>query len=101
MPVWLIPMAYVAAAFIASATVPRLEHAFFASYVNGIAVASALSFLSAIASGMIALTAIVFSIAYITIQFNAIAYSPRLALWFARDRQMLHDLGLFMATFIF
>jgi len=47
------------------------------------------------------LTAIVFSIAYITVQFNAIAYSPRLALWFANDPRIFHSLGLFIATFIY
>jgi len=100
MPVWLIPMVYVAAAVLGSVTLPRLEHAFFASYFNDVSVNSALAFLSAIASGMMSLTAIVFSIAYITVQFNAIAYSPRLALWFARDRGIFHTCGLFMATFI-
>ena len=50
---------------------------------------------------MMALTAIIFSIAYITVQFNAIAYSPRLALWFANHPRMLHALGMFMATFIY
>jgi uncharacterized membrane protein len=62
---------------------------------------SALAYLSAIASGMMALMAIVFSIAYITVQFNAIAYSPRLALWFANDPRLFHALGLFMATFLY
>jgi uncharacterized membrane protein len=38
---------------------------------------------------MMSLTAIIFSIAYITVQFNAIAYSPRLALWFADDPRTL------------
>ena len=69
--------------------------------MNNVAVGSALATLGAIASGMMALTAIIFSIAYITVQFNAIAYSPRLALWFANHPRMLHALGMFMATFIY
>jgi uncharacterized membrane protein len=50
---------------------------------------------------MMSLTAIIFSIAYITVQFNAIAYSPRLALWFASNPRVFHALGVFMATFIY
>jgi uncharacterized membrane protein len=99
--IWFIPMAYVAGAIAGGVSLPRLEHQFFPSYLNDISVNSALAFLSSIASGMMALTAIVFSIAYVTAQFNAIAYSPRLALWFARDRVMFHTFGLFMATFIY
>lgn len=100
MPIWLIPMVYVAVAVIGGFALPRLEHAYLASYLNDVSVNSALAFFSAIASGMMALTAIVFSIAYITVQFNAVAYSPRLALWLAQDRGMFHTFGLFMATFL-
>jgi uncharacterized membrane protein len=35
------------------------------------------------------------------VQFSAIAYSPRLALWIARDRVIWHALGVFTATFIY
>jgi uncharacterized membrane protein len=101
MPNWLIPTLYAAMALAGSFILPRLEHAYLASYLNGIAVASALAYLSAVASGMMAFTAIVFSIAYMTVQFNSVAYSPRLALWFVNDRRMFHALGLFMATFLF
>lgn len=101
MPNWLVPTVYAAVAIIAGGIVPRIEHAYLLSYLNDIAVNSALASLSAVASGMMALTAIVFSIAYITMQFNAIAYSPRLALWFADDPRMFHALGLFMATFLY
>ena len=39
--------------------------------------------------------------AFVMVQFNAIAYSPRLVLWFARDRMLFHALGAFAATFIY
>src|SRR6185312_16080482 len=100
-PTWLIPTLYAAAALASGFILPRIEHAYLASTLNDIAAASALAYLSAVASGMIAFTAIVFSIAYVTVQFNAIAYSPRIALWFAHDRRLFHALGLFMATFLF
>lgn len=101
MPNWLIPMAYSAAALIGGFAVPRLEDASFAPHLAGLAPASALALLSAVASGMMAFTAIVFSIAYITVQFNAIAYSPRLALWFSNNPRTFHALGLFIATFLY
>jgi uncharacterized membrane protein len=42
---------------------------------------AAIGFYSAIASGMIALTGIVFSLTFVMVQFSATAYSPRLVLW--------------------
>ncbi len=56
---------------------------------------------SAIASGMIALTGIVFSLAFVMVQFSATAYSPRLVLWVARDPVVSHALGTFISTFLY
>ena len=54
---------------------------------------AAMAICSAIASGMIALTGIVFSLAFVMVQFSATAYSPRLVLWVARDPVVSHALG--------
>jgi len=35
------------------------------------------------------------------VQFNAVAYSPRLALWFAGNARIFHALGAFIATFVY
>jgi uncharacterized membrane protein len=64
-------------------------------------VGSAQAFLSAAASGMMALTGIVFAVAFVMVQFSAVAYSPRLVLWFARDQTLFHSLGIFVATFVY
>jgi uncharacterized membrane protein len=80
---------------------PRVENAYFPSNEFGVSVSSAQAFLSAAASGMMGLTGIVFAIAFVMVQFSAIAYSPRLALWFARDQVLFHSLGVFVATFIY
>src|SRR5207302_6897548 len=101
MPPWLIPMVYVAGGIICGFGFPRIEHAYLADYKLGLSVASTQAFLSGAASGMMALTGIVFAIAFIMVQFSAIAYSPRLALWIARDQTMFHSLGVFVATFIY
>jgi uncharacterized membrane protein len=101
MRTYLIPMVYVSLAMIAGFTFPRFELLYLPSFVSTVAAASALAILGAIASGMMALTAIIFSVAYITVQFSAIAYSPRLALWYASDPRMFHAMGIFMATFVY
>jgi uncharacterized membrane protein len=71
-----------------------------ATYALYVSVSSAQAYLSAVASGMMALTGIVFAMAFVMVQFSAIAYSPRLTLWFARDPVVFHSLGAFSATFM-
>ncbi len=101
---WLIPMLYVIGAVAGGIAMPRIEHAWVtdaAFHAFELSVSSAQAFLSAAASGMMALTGIVFAMGFVMVQFSAIAYSPRLVLWFARDRTLFHALGMFSATFIF
>jgi uncharacterized membrane protein len=93
-------MFYVCASVATGIILPRIEQLYFASYTLNLSVASAQAYLSAAGSGMIALTGIVFALAFVMVQFNAVAYSPRVALWFARDRMLFHALGIFAATFI-
>ena len=100
---WLIPMFYVIGAVLGGIALPRIETAWATDvtfYVFELSVSSAQAYLSAAASGMMALTGIVFAMAFVMVQFSAIAYSPRLVLWFARDRMLFHALGVFTATFI-
>jgi uncharacterized membrane protein len=97
---WLIPLTYALISTALGFTLPRIEQAYFASYVI-VSVSSAQAYLSAVASGMMALTGIVFSVAFVMVQFSAIAYSPRLVLYFARDPSLYHSLGVFVATFVY
>jgi uncharacterized membrane protein len=101
MRLWLIPMVYVGASVTAGLVVPRVEQAYLAAYTFDLSVTSAQAYLSAAASGMMALTGIVFAMAFVMVQFSAIAYSPRLVLWFARDHALFHSLGMFSATFLY
>jgi uncharacterized membrane protein len=101
MRLWLLPMFYAIASTVCGFVFPRLEHAYLASYTLDVSVASVQAYLSAVASGMMVLTGIVFSIAFVMVQFSAIAYSPRLVLWFARDPVLFHSLGVFVATFMY
>jgi uncharacterized membrane protein len=91
MRLWLVPMIYVAGSIVCGLTVPRIEQLYLPLYTFDLSVTSAQACLSAVASGMIALTGIVFAMAFVMVQFSAIAYSPRLVLWIARhprDRLM-------------
>jgi uncharacterized membrane protein len=101
MRLWLIPMTYMGGAVVSGFLLPRIEQAYLASYTFGLSVASIQAFLSAVASGMMALTAIVFAISIVMVQFSSSAYSPRLSIWFARDPTLFHSLGMFIATFIY
>jgi len=94
-------MVYALAAIVAEPTLPRLENYFFPHLKAELSIDSALALYSSIASGMMALTGIVFSLTFLMVQFSATAYSPRLVLWIARDPVLSHALGIFTATFLY
>jgi len=98
-PNWLIPLLYVGATILCGFTLPRLEHQYLGAFSHDMSASSALAALSAIASGMIALTGIVYALALMMVQFSADAYSPRLVSWFSSDPLLFHALGFFTATF--
>lgn len=77
---WGIPAIYAGVALAAALTFPRFESRIFPGLVTPMSVSAATAIYSAIASGMIAITGIVFSLAFVMIQFSAIAYSPRLVM---------------------
>src|SRR5580765_3140125 len=99
--VWLVPLLYAATALLFGFTVPRLAHSYLPGFVSSISVNAAIGIYSAVASGMIALTGIVFSLTFVMLQFSATAYSPRLVLWIARDSVLSHAMGVFTATFLY
>jgi len=101
LPLWSIPMLYVCVTVVCAFVLPRLEYAYLAAFSHSMSVSSALATLSGIASGMLALTGIVFALAFVMVQFSAVAYSPRLVAWFGRDPMLFHSLGLFTATFLY
>ncbi len=101
MPLWIIPMSYTVASVIAAFLFPRLEYLLSPAWQMPISIGSAQGFLSTVASGMMALTGIVFSIAFVMVQFMAVAYSPRLVQWFGRDKVLYHAMGIFIATFMY
>ena len=96
-----VPLLYAAAAFILGLLLPRLENRFVPALAVAASADAAIAILSAIASGMMALTGIVFSLAFVMVQFSATAYSPRLVLSLARSSIINHSIGIFTATFIY
>src|SRR4051812_38204990 len=100
-PAWSIPAWYASLAILGGLYLPRLEARFGMVIDSGVEPASILAMFAAIASGMIALTGIVFSLAFVMVQFSATAYSPRLVLWIARDPLLWHAVGIFSATFLY
>ncbi len=98
-PLWLIPLPYLLAGMAAGVGFPRIEYAYFPSFGHVVSVGSAQAYLSAIASGTITLTALVFSIMFVIMQLAMSAYSKRLVMLFGGNPLGLHALGVFIATF--
>jgi len=98
---WGIPALYAVTAIMLGMTLPRLETRYLADFVSPISTSAATAVYASVASGMIALTGIVFSLTFVMIQFSATAYSPRIVWWMARDPVMSHGLGTFIATFLY
>src|SRR5215472_8165814 len=101
MRTWTIPLTYVVLTFALGMLFPRVEHYLLPKSVSTMSAPAAMGICGAVASGMIALTGIVFSLAFVMVQFSATAYSPRLVLWVARDPVVSHALGIFIATFVY
>jgi hypothetical protein len=95
------PLAYSVGAVIVGLGLPRLEAAFLPALSAQIGAGTAIALLSAIAAGMLPLTGLVFSLAFVMVQFSATAYSPRLVAWLAGSALMRHSLGAFTATFLY
>src|SRR3954447_24562983 len=83
---WGIPTLYAGVALTAGIALVPMESRVFPGFSAAVSVSAATAIYSAIASGMIALTGIVFSLAFVMVQFSATAYSPRLVARMARDR---------------
>jgi uncharacterized membrane protein len=101
LPEWAIPFLYAVTAFLAGLILPRIENRLLPALVHAISVPVALTLFSSITSGMIALTGIVFSLAFVMVQFSAVAYSPRLVVWVSRDPVIWHSIGIFTGTFLY
>ena len=97
----MIPLTYAGLTFLVGMLFLRIEHYLLPRLVSNMSPSAAMGICGAVASGMIALTGIVFSLVFVMVQFSATAYSPRLVLWVAHDPVVSHVLGIFIATFVY
>lgn len=86
---------------IAAAVIPRLEFALLPAWGDEISVSTAQALLGAVSSGMMAFTAIVFSIGFLFIQYTTTAFSKRFMITFYQHPLIFHAFGLFVSTFTF
>lgn len=94
-------MIYSGVTIILGLVFPNLEYRYMPGFNHGVTIPVAIALFSSVAQGVLALTAIVFSLAFVTVQFSSAAYSPRLVLWLSRDPIIWHAMGLFTATFLY
>jgi uncharacterized membrane protein len=96
-----IAAAYVVGALLLGAKGASLGARLLGNIASAMSSASAVAILAAIASGMMALTAIVFSLVFSAMQISGASYSPRLVRVLGRRRMLGHALGLFTGTFLY
>lgn len=98
---WVLPFAYVVVAILLGMLLPRIDRQYIPGHWQTVSINSETAILSSIASGMMALTGIVFSMVLVSVQVAGSSYSPRLVQWLVHDPILRHALGVFTGTFIF
>ncbi len=101
LPDWSIPLSYSVAAIVLGLMLPRVESRWFPTLISPMSTAVAIAIDASVASGMMALTGMVFAMVFVMVQFGAVAFSPRLVPWIARDPLLMHSIGVFTATFLY
>jgi uncharacterized membrane protein len=96
----IVPCAYIVGAVVLGEFVPRIEGNRDLLSL-GLDADTARTILSSVASGMIAFTGLVVSIAVVVVQFAATQYTPRLVASFRSDPLVKHALGVFVAPAIY
>ncbi len=105
---WPLPTISVALAVAGGIALPRIDRRFeqrlpvsVTEYLFGGSASAARTVLDAIASSLITVTSLTFSLTVVTLQLASSQFSPRLLRTFTRDRFVHLTLGLFLATFTF
>ncbi|MEU2006896.1 DUF2254 domain-containing protein [Rhodococcus sp. NPDC019627] len=105
---WPIPAAAVTAALIAGIFLPELDAVVddtlppaAVDLLFGGSADAGREVLGAIASSLITVTALTFSLTLVTLQLASSQYTPRLLRTFAADRLVQRTLALFLATFVY
>ncbi|CAA0096592.1 putative protein [Mycolicibacterium vanbaalenii] len=105
---WPVPAVGVVLAFVAGIAVPELDDVLdesipprVADYIFGGGADAAREVLGAVATSLITVTSLTFSLTVVTLQLASSQYTPRLLRTFAADRFVQRTLALFLATFVY
>jgi uncharacterized membrane protein len=79
--------------------VPRLPVPY--AFLSALATDEIIAFLSAVSSGMMAFTGIVFSLLFVLLQFGTTAYTPRIVDILGRQKVFYEAAGVFAGTFLY
>jgi uncharacterized membrane protein len=93
LPDWAILLLYAVGAVAAAFALPRIENRFPPRFTSEMSAPAAMAIYTSVGSGTLALTGIVFSLAFVMVQFSATANSLRLVLWISRDPVIWHAIG--------
>ena len=96
-----VPAVYLVGAIVLAVVLPTADDSLGVSLREGVGIVTARDILSATATGMIAFTGLVIAGVLVVVQFAAGQYSPRLVLWFRRDRLVKHAIGSFLACWVY
>ncbi|WP_157365808.1 DUF2254 domain-containing protein [Arthrobacter sp. Leaf234] len=105
---WPVPLAAVLAAILLGQFLPVVDRRLdddLPAWLTGVLFSggpeAARSLLETIASSMVTVTSLTFSLTVVTLQLASSQFSPRLLRTFTRDRFVHNTLALFLATFVF
>jgi uncharacterized membrane protein len=103
LPAWfsMVTWAYIVASLVLGTFVPRVTVGPLAWVNPVLGPDQVIAFLSALSTGMMTFTGIVFSLLFILMQFGSSAYSPHLVTTLARNRVLVHAQGVFTGTFLY
>ena len=96
-----VPVLYLVAACVLGRLGPAIDRERDESLLLDEGAGVARDILTSTATGMIAFTGFVVAGLLVVVQFAAGQYSPRLVLWFRRDRLIKHTIGVFLASFVY
>jgi uncharacterized membrane protein len=92
---------YIAVSLLLGFWLPWINETFFPGWFSPVDRSTLISILAAIASGMITLSGLVFSLFFVLVQFGSTSYSPRLNRIFTHSFVLRHSLGIFTGTFLY
>ncbi len=92
---------YIVTSLVLGWALPRAAGGPFAYFNPAVGPDQVIAFLSAVSTGMMAFTGIVFSLLFILMQFSSSAYTPHLVAMLSRNPTLIHAQGVFTGTYLY